>query len=356
LPLTARKNCNYQPCPVDCKLGAWSGWSKCSAKCGGGVSTRVRDVKLPMKHDGKPCGDTTATRVCAVAACEKDCVLHPWTKWTDCSKDCDGGTKKREKFIKEPVEGSGSCAGQWDKERLEYQKCHRKRCKAPKGLVMKCNQTLDILMVMDGTPKSGKKGWAAEQVAANSLIDSFSGEGLTGVPNVAVIHYTGPRTWSGVSKCTGKSKKKIDMEKTCKVKLASHFTEDMKKAKSIITGLEYAPGSKLLSLALMTVQAELALGRKTARTVVIVFIDGAPLSFRKTRIASETIRKKVRLVYVPVLKFSPLADIKKWSSRRWQENIVKVPNIKILAKSATGTHIIANICPKSFPKLKNKRK
>merc|ERR1719506_3648770 len=46
LPLTAMKSCNNQPCPVDCKLHEWGGWSKCSAKCGGGVAQRVRDVKV----------------------------------------------------------------------------------------------------------------------------------------------------------------------------------------------------------------------------------------------------------------------------------------------------------------------
>merc|ERR1719460_2917124 len=32
LPLAAIKKCNQHPCPVDCKVGVWSGWSKCSAE------------------------------------------------------------------------------------------------------------------------------------------------------------------------------------------------------------------------------------------------------------------------------------------------------------------------------------
>merc|ERR1719321_467582 len=353
LPLAATKTCNRQPCPVDCKLHAWGGWSKCSSKCGGGLQTRVRDVEIPMRYAGKPCSETNEAKQCNVAACSKDCVLTEWTKWTGCSKDCDGGSKKRQKFILEPSEGSGKCPGKWSKARLEYNKCAMHRCKVadPKG-ALKCNQTLDVVLLLDGTPKSGKNGWKAEVDSAMFFVDAFSGPGITAKPNIAVVHYTGPRTWSGVSKCTGKSKKKVDMEKTCKVKIATHFTDDMKKVKSTINGLQFQPGSKLLSLALMTVKSELALGRKTARTNVIVFIDGHPLSYRKVKLTSRELRKKARLVYVVAAKFTPLKEFKKLASRRWQENLVKTAAAKKWAKAATVTHIIANICPNRFPKLK----
>merc|ERR1719201_2887980 len=72
LPLAAVRSCNQQPCPVDCRLSVWSGWSKCSAECGGGVQQRLREVKLAMKFGGKPCGPTSETKACNGQACEKD--------------------------------------------------------------------------------------------------------------------------------------------------------------------------------------------------------------------------------------------------------------------------------------------
>lgn len=186
---------------------------------------------------------------------------------------------------------------------MEYKHCAEHRCKvADATKAMKCNQSLDVILLLDATPKSGKKGWAAEQKAATQLVDAFQGPGVSELTEAhfAVIHYTGPRTWSGVSKCTGKSAAPVDMEKVCRIKIATHFTDDLKKVKNVINGLEYAPGSKLLSLALTTVEAEFALGRKTARTVVVVFIDGHPLSYRKTKLTSQKIRKAARLVYVPL--------------------------------------------------------
>jgi len=213
---------------------------------------------------------------------------------------------------------------------------------------MKCKQQLDIVLVLDGTPKSGKEGFAAEVKAADLFIDAFKGS----KSNFAVVHYTGPRTWSGVSKCTGKNAAEVDMEKDCHVKIAQHFTDDLTKVKSTVNGLQYQPGYKLLSLALMTVQFEFALGDKTARTNVVVFMDGEPLSYRKTNLASRAIRKKARLLYVVVSKFAPLKSVKKWASRRWQENIVQVKSLKQLASAEVGTHVVANICPRRFPKLR----
>jgi len=82
LPLAAERSCNTQPCPVNCRLSTWSGWSKCSAECGGGVQQRLREVKQAMKYNGKPCGSTSETVSCEAESCEADCVLGSWTKWS----------------------------------------------------------------------------------------------------------------------------------------------------------------------------------------------------------------------------------------------------------------------------------
>jgi len=42
LPLVAERRCNLQPCPINCALAEWGGWSKCSSGCGGGMANRAR--------------------------------------------------------------------------------------------------------------------------------------------------------------------------------------------------------------------------------------------------------------------------------------------------------------------------
>merc|ERR1719428_2689266 len=355
LPLAAMRSCNNQPCPVDCKLATWSGWSKCSAECGGGVSQRLREVKRAMKYGGKPCGSTSEAKSCNGQACEKNCELSGWTKWGPCSKDCDGGTQKRQKFVKKVAEGAGKCPGDWSIKRLQYKKCNMKRCKLEMGAkTLTCNQTIDVVLLIDGSGSLGKKGWKAEIIAAQMFVDAFTVAG--GNANMAVILYSGPRTWGGVRKCFSRNRKKVDQEKVCGIKTVTHFTEDMKKVKNLITGLSWPRGSTLTSLALLTAKAELALGRKTAKSNIIVFTDGRPLSYRATYIASRMVRKSARLVWVPVTKYAPLKYIKKWATRRWQENVVVVKSFKRLENPDVITSIVANICPKESPKLKFARK
>jgi hypothetical protein len=230
-----------------------------------------------------------------------------------------------------------------------------KRCKiAAKDVVLHCNKTLDIVLLIDGSGSLGKKGWAAEIMAAKAFVKAFMD--IKGKAEMAVILYSGPRTWGGVKKCTGKNAKKIDPSKVCGIKTITHFTPDLDKVLGLIKGMTWPKGSTLTSLALMTAKAELSLGRPNAMSNVIVFTDGRPLSFRKTGIASRAVRKGARLVWVAVTKFAPLAEIKKWATRRWQENVVKVNSFKKLEKPEVVTHIIANICPKKSQKMKFGRK
>jgi len=252
------------------------------------------------------------------------------------------------KYVKVEPEGAGKCPDKWSVKRLQYKKCNMVRCVTPlKDLPLACNRSIDVVLLLDGSGSLGKKGWEAEIKAAQLFTDAFA---RSGKGNMAVILYSGPKTWSGVSKCTGKSKTAVDPE-ACGIKMVTHFTEDIKKVRQLITGLEWPKGSTLTSLALMTAKTELALGRREAKANVIVITDGRPLSYRKTAVASRQLRKSARLVWVPVSKHAPLKYIKKWATRRWQENVVRVKNFEELGTPSVVTHIIADICPQEDPKM-----
>merc|ERR1711957_1021899 len=155
----------------------------------------------------------------------------------------------------------------------------------------------------------------------------------------------GPRTWGGVRACLSKSGATVDMAAVCKISSVSHFTNETQSVKQKVAGLTWPRGSTLTSLALLTAHAELALGRKDAKSIVVVITDGRPLSYRATELASTFIRKSARLIWVPVTRYAPLRYIKRWATRRWQENVVQVKTFADLEKPDLVTHIVANICP-----------
>jgi hypothetical protein len=348
LPLAAKRSCNLHRCPIDCVVEQWTGWSTCSAECGEGVQQRSRAVTTAMAFGGATCGKTSEARSCNTFACEKDCELREWTQWDKCSKDCDGGTQKRTRSIRAPPEGEGTCPSKWGKERLEYKKCNMIGCPVMPNVTMPCNNSLDVIVLLDGSGSLGKKGWKAEVKMAGMFVEAF-GQGVpAGSPspaNVAVILYSGPRTWSGVRKCVG-GDAKVDMEKVCKISTVQRFSRDMKEVKGTIEGLTWPQGSTLTSLALGVAKTLLDEGRADAKSTVIVITDGKPLSVRNTGIAATSVRKKARLVWVPVTKFAPLKNIKTWATRRWEENVVKVDTFDKLKDASVVTQIMADICPK----------
>ena len=47
------KKCNQIKCPVNCDMSEWSGWSKCTADCEGGVQGHTRSILTKPKNGGE---------------------------------------------------------------------------------------------------------------------------------------------------------------------------------------------------------------------------------------------------------------------------------------------------------------
>merc|ERR1719405_430880 len=101
--LLEKESCNMQPCPIDCVVGEWSEYGMCSAPCGGGIQTRVRQPLTDAEHGGEPCGDLSEALECNFFACDRPCELDPeWSEWTECSKECDSGITFHSKGVMVP--------------------------------------------------------------------------------------------------------------------------------------------------------------------------------------------------------------------------------------------------------------
>jgi len=346
-PVEMERRCNEQSCPIDCEVGAWSRWSSCTVRCGGGVRQRARLVEMQPMFNGKPCSATSAAEKCNVGACDKDCVLSEWTDWATCSKECDGGLRTRKKEVTTEAVGKGRCADRMDPSRLGYKPCNERICRLPANASLTCKSKLDVIVLLAGAAGLREEGWAAFQKAGEMLIRAFPG-GKEGV-QLAMMLYSGPGTWDGFKRCTrapGDSER-VNMKDDCGIDWVSHFSDNPESVADKVPSLKWPAGTSFTSGALMATLVELRYGRRDAASVVVVISDGASaMSPAMTAEAAALVRNRARLIWVPVTEFGQLDQVKSWASSPSEANVIKVPGAKALANPATISSIVANICPK----------
>ena len=125
-------SCNEDPCVKNPEWTEWEEWSSCSKSCGGGTTQRSRtclilesrtdDPEKPEKpedEDGKPCpGPSTVMLFCNLQDCPVTEQWSPWGPWSECSKNCGGGSRSRSRtcdrlnvLTRDADEQSNSCTG-----------------------------------------------------------------------------------------------------------------------------------------------------------------------------------------------------------------------------------------------------
>lgn len=350
--LKAEEKCNTQKCPVNCEIGEWGGWSACSAKCGGGVYERVRDIKRHGAHGGKPCGAPQETQSCNPQSCDKNCRLGKWTQWSPCSKACDTGTTMQVRHVREAPEGSGKCAKKFGRLRFRSKSCNREACfakKEDKDKALQCESKRDVILLIDGSASLKNAGWDATKKAAVAIVKSMGPE-----VNVATLLFSGPKTRKTYFKCTGQRWPHRhngtllgtpDMETECLVKWVQHFSLDKDTVVSDINAMAWPRGSTMTSEALAMAETELDGGRRDAEAVVVVLTDGKPMNKRKVDATVQSLRGKARLMWLAVSANAPVHLIKQWASVPWKENVLLVPNFEALSSKATVNKLVANMCP-----------
>lgn len=119
-----KKVCNEQPCPVDCVMGGWSSWSSCSTTCGGGSAFRTRKVEVSAQFGGKACLATSESKACNVVPCPVDCQMGAWTGWTTCNRACGGGSQSRTRPVVVAAANNGkACSATFETQTCNTQPC-----------------------------------------------------------------------------------------------------------------------------------------------------------------------------------------------------------------------------------------
>ncbi|CAH3044521.1 unnamed protein product, partial [Porites evermanni] len=113
------QNCSGLPaCPINGMWGSWSSWSACSKTCGQGTRERKRLCDNPKPDfSGNKClgSDIQKENCSALLSCPTpiDGMWSPWGSWSQCSKTCEHGTRKRTRLCNhpEPAFNGTFCAG-----------------------------------------------------------------------------------------------------------------------------------------------------------------------------------------------------------------------------------------------------
>merc|ERR1719316_1904745 len=354
-PLTMDRVCNDFPCPIDCEVDTWSGWSTCSADCGGGVKQRVRAVITQPQNGGVRCGETSEAEPCNMQSCDRDCELADWTAWGPCSKECDGGLQERVRHVAEPPHGQGTCPDAISEERTEYLECNTQPC-IPFGTSpntpLHCGSAgfpvmQDIVILLDGSGSLGEAGWNAVKAAGVALANAFYKDEDSGA-KVAVELFGGPRYWSDYDACTGHltaGQTPPNMATTCGLSWVTHFSTDSDEISDAIAGLDWPQSTTFTSGALAAASNELSNGRADAQSIVFVITDGRPLRRSNTRAQSKLLREKARLIWIPVTKFAPIDDVMTWASHPPHENVIVVDDFETLSEQATVNDLVSTSCP-----------
>ncbi|CAJ1447504.1 unnamed protein product [Effrenium voratum] len=107
--------CNLHPCQTnenDCVLSQWSSWSDCTAQCEKGTKKRHREIQQRASEGGRACKNSMMeVESCEGPGCEsRDCVWGAWDSWSGCSCSCGGGTMRRNRQVQvSPVAGGELC-------------------------------------------------------------------------------------------------------------------------------------------------------------------------------------------------------------------------------------------------------
>jgi hypothetical protein len=109
LAMSDQQYCNVFPCPQDCQVTEWEPWSDCDEECGEGSMFRTRAHVQDPSSGGQSCPHLREERKCNTHECPVDCVLTPFTPFTNCSKACGGGFQTSYAEIRTPAQHGGSC-------------------------------------------------------------------------------------------------------------------------------------------------------------------------------------------------------------------------------------------------------
>jgi len=341
--LTRTKKCNQKKCPVDCVMSEWSGWSKCTADCEGGVRSQTRSLVVKPKNGGIACNTAEETEACNTMSCDRDCTLAPWTPWEPCSVACGTGFQKRAKHVLIPTRGFGKCPKEDGPERAAEQECNTQPCVGDEI----CIANQDLILAIDGSGSVREDGFNILKNYALNLLSKYHSQYFgASAMKVGLIEFG-----NGIIMPDG-----VTVSPAMNVHTIS---SDLGSVKSAIEGMVQKKGFTNMAQAFALAETMYtAAGRKGAQSALMVITDGKPsFQFQTNELVQQLDDKGVQRFFVVVSEDEKSLDLmKKWASDPWETNLLHVPGLSPLDadQSVWSQKALTLFCPMAMsPNLMN---
>jgi len=315
--LTRTKKCNQIKCPVNCVMSEWSGWSKCTAECEGGVRSHTRSLLVKPKNGGTACNTGEETEACNTMSCDRDCTLAPWTPWTPCSVACGGGFQDRAKHVLIPTRGFGKCPKEQGPARFQEQECNVQDCVGDEI----CVAVQDLVIAIDGSGSVREGGFNTLKNYALDLLAKYESTYFgSAAMKVGIVEFG-----NGIIMPDG-----VTVSPAMNIHTIS---SDLASVKSSIEGMVQKKGFTNMAQAFALAETMYtSSGRKGAQSALLVITDGKPsFLFQTNELVEQLDDKGVQRFFVVVTEDNKAVDVmKKWASQPWETNLLHVPGISPL--------------------------
>lgn len=102
--------CNAFHCPVDCREAPWGSWGDCTATCSVGIKVRVRTIEVNPAYGGRECESLAGQTTCNAGPCPIHCRVSAWSEWDACDKSCGTGKQaRRREILTNPLHSGDQC-------------------------------------------------------------------------------------------------------------------------------------------------------------------------------------------------------------------------------------------------------
>jgi len=340
-PSTERyMRCGQYHCPIDCAMSAWSGWSKCTAECEGGLQSHTRNILTKPKNGGQQCNTVEESRACNTMSCDRDCRLQRWTSWTPCSVACGGGFQDSVRHVLIPTRGEGKCPKPKSSFRYKKQECNIHRCNGDEICIAK----QDLVIAVDGSGSVRDAGFKILKSYTSTLLDRYQMQyfGQSAMKIGIVLFGNGIIMPDGKTVSPARNMQKL----TGKM-------EDVKKA---VMDLPFKKGFTNMAQAFSMAEDMFIKGsRKNAQQSVLLITDGKPsFSFMTNEMVEQLDDKNILRYFLVVSNSGANSEVMKqmrsWASQPWETNLIHVPGLALLEadEELWAEKALTKFCPQAY--------